>query len=312
MSNITEIKRTFDQEGFAILPAFYSAPEVDEVVEAIALRKLQRPMNVTVDLLDTGERSLLGLLSPHEIKTRRMKINDLYLDMENVRELALSERIAAILSELLGNAPALCNSLYFEKGSQQPAHVDAIYMTPKTDDHLIAIWVALEDTHADAGQLEYYPGSHKIEQMVFSNGKRHFVHEEMPQWHSYMDSQVEKHGLKKTAFSAKKGDVLIWHANLLHGGGPIADPNRTRKSLVFHYFSESDARTLGSRLEPKSCGYWIDRPIQEIPESAFKRAEFERAYLAKYPDVANAVSSGEFLSGTHHYELCGRSEGRSV
>lgn len=74
-------------------------------------------MNVTIDLLDTGERSLLGLLTPKEIQTRRMKISDLYLDMANVRELALSERIAPVLEQLFGQSPALCNSLYFEKGS---------------------------------------------------------------------------------------------------------------------------------------------------------------------------------------------------
>jgi hypothetical protein len=34
---------------------------------------------------------------------------------------------------------------------------------------------------------------------------------------------------------AKKGDVLIWHADLMHGGAPIEDPKRTRKSLVAHF-----------------------------------------------------------------------------
>jgi hypothetical protein len=31
---------------------------------------------------------------------------------------------------------------------------------------------------------------------------------------------------------AKKGDVLIWHADLMHGGTPIQDSRQTRKSLV--------------------------------------------------------------------------------
>ncbi|SMG28244.1 phytanoyl-CoA dioxygenase family protein [Paraburkholderia susongensis] len=309
---MSNIKKNFEEQGFAILPSFYSADEVDAVVASVAERKRQRPMNVTIDLLDTGERSLLGLLSPEEIKSRRMKINDLYLDMEDVRELALSDRIAPVLQELLGSAPALCNSLYFEKGSQQPAHVDAIYMTPVTNDHLIAIWVALEDSHVDAGQLFYYPGSHKIEQMIFSNGTRQSIPTEMTEWHSYMSAQVENNRLEKQTFVAKKGDVLIWHANLLHGGGPIADPARTRKSLVFHYFSLPDAQSLGYKLEAKSCGYWIDRPIQAVPEAAFQRAEFEKAYLAKYEDVANAVRAGQFASGTHHYEVCGRAEGRTI
>ena len=36
----------------------------------------------------------------------------------------------------------------------------------------------------------------------------------------------------------KKGHALVWSANLLHGGSPANDPERTRKSQVTHYFFE--------------------------------------------------------------------------
>jgi hypothetical protein len=185
-------------------------------------------------------------------------------------------------------------------------------MTPRTPEHLIAIWVALEDAHEDAGQLEYYPGSHKIEQMIFGNGTRHFEPAEMTAWHAYMESEVAKAGLEKSTFSARKGDVFVWHSNLLHGGGPIADPVRTRKSLVFHYFSNNDAANLNLTLRPMSCGFWIDRPIQDVPQEAFERSRFEEAYLAKYPDVAQAVRDNAFVSGRQHYDLFGKAEGRTV
>jgi ectoine hydroxylase-related dioxygenase (phytanoyl-CoA dioxygenase family) len=284
---VDKTKENFDREGFAILPGFYSAEEVDSVVESIAQRKLERPLDVTIDLLDTGERTLLGLLSAREIETRRMKINDLYLDMPGVRNLALSDRLAPILRDLLGYDPALCNSLYFEEGSAQPPHADSIYMTPRTPNHLIATWIALEDAHADAGQLQYFPGSHKIEPMIFGNGTRHFVPDEMPKWQEYIQAEVAKAGFQKVTFAAKKGD-----ANLLHGGGPIANAQLTRKSLVFHYFSRSDAQKLDMKLEPMSCSFWINRPIQTVPEEAFARAKFEQAYLEKYQDVAQAVRYG--------------------
>jgi hypothetical protein len=45
----------------------------------------------------------------------------------------------------------------------------------------------------------------------------------------------EERGLKTEKFMAKKGDVLIWHADLMHGGAPIQDAGRTRKSLVAHF-----------------------------------------------------------------------------
>lgn len=120
-----------------------------------------------------------------------------------MRELALSDRVGPILNELLGDTVVLCNSLYFEKGSAQPAHVDALYMTPRTHGNLTAIWVALEDSQADAGQLEYYPRSHKIDQMRFSDGSYHYIPSEMDRWHQYMDRSIKEHGLEKVRFEAK-------------------------------------------------------------------------------------------------------------
>ena len=42
-------------------------------------------------------------------------------------------------------------------------------------------------------------------------------------------------GLKKATFTAKKGDLLIWQANLLHGAEPLIDKSSTRKSMMFHH-----------------------------------------------------------------------------
>jgi hypothetical protein len=36
-------------------------------------------------------------------------------------------------------------------------------------------------------------------------------------------------------FWPKKGTLLIWHADLAHGGAPIVNSAYTRKSIVFHY-----------------------------------------------------------------------------
>ena len=222
-------------------------------------------MTIVVDDIDKGKRTLLGLLEENDLRDHRVKVNDLYLEMEEVRWLALGEKVAPILKNLLGHTPTLCNSLYLVRGSTQPAHVDAIYMTPRTHTHLIATWVALEDAHEDAGQLEYYPGSHKIEQMKFSTGLYNSIPEEMPAWAEYMAAEVERLGLQKQQFAAKKGDLFIWHAHLLHGGGPIRDMSRTRKSLVFHYFSEEDARRGRYSLQAFGDSYWIKRPPQALP-----------------------------------------------
>ena len=48
-------KEDFERDGFAILPGFYPSMVIDRVLESVAQRKLERPLNVTVDLIDTGE-----------------------------------------------------------------------------------------------------------------------------------------------------------------------------------------------------------------------------------------------------------------
>ncbi|HLG04295.1 MAG TPA: phytanoyl-CoA dioxygenase, partial [Bacteroidia bacterium] len=53
-------------------------------------------------------------------------------------------------------------------------------------------------------------------------------------------SIIEEKNLEKKVFLARKGDLFIWHANILHGGEPVSDTNATRKSLVTHYFCKGD------------------------------------------------------------------------
>ena len=47
---------------------------------------------------------------------------------------------------------------------------------------------------------------------------------------------IEEHQAVSETFLARKGQALIWCANLLHGGSPQTDPTRTRWSQVTHYF----------------------------------------------------------------------------
>ncbi len=41
-------------------------------------------------------------------------------------------------------------------------------------------------------------------------------------------------GMAEQTFLGAKGDVLMWAADLAHGGSDVTDPSLTRKSLVGH------------------------------------------------------------------------------
>ena len=57
-------------------------------------------------------------------------------------------------------------------------------------------------------------------------------------YEDHIEEIISKSKLEKEIFIAKKGDVFIWHANLLHGGEKVINKISTRKSMVFHYYSK--------------------------------------------------------------------------
>lgn len=264
---LSELTAAWQKDGVVILREFYGSHEIDAALSAYRAVWNEGTARITVDDMDTDRRMRLDAVPEAARRAHRFKLNDLYLEQASVRHLALNPRLVPVLQTLLGQPPALCNSLSLEYGTEQPDHVDSLYMTPRTPDDLVAAWVALEDCNPDGGLLRYWPGSHAIAPYVFSNGKRHVVDGEMTAWNAHMREQVTRLGLGPTLFHARKGDVFIWSAHLLHGGSRINAPGCTRRSIVFHYFSERDSRAMGSRLIPESGGYWIKRSHQPIPGS---------------------------------------------
>jgi phytanoyl-CoA hydroxylase len=262
---IAALRASWEQDGYLILPAFYGRTELEAAEQSLRDAWKADAPRIVVDDLVSHRRMRLADVDEHARRTHRFKVNDLYLEHDAVRKLALNARISPILSSLLGETPVLCNSLSFEQGSGQPDHVDSLYMTPRTPKHLIAIWVALENCGLDAGPLRYFRGSHKIPEYVFSDGTHHAIDAEMDAWNEYIAREVKWRGLVPEVFAAKQGDVFIWSASLLHGGSPIDDPSKTRRSIVFHYHSEQDSIANGSTLVPFEGGFWLHRRHQPVP-----------------------------------------------
>jgi len=147
-----------------------------------------------------------------------------------------------VLKTLMGKPVQLFQSINFITGSNQRTHSDSIHMTTFPYGNLIAVWVALEDIKADSGPLHYYSGSHKWPYLMnkdFGNSGNAISLGKMSyeKYEDKIEEIVQKSDYERKNFLAKKGDILIWHANLLHGGEEVANPESTRKSMVFHYYA---------------------------------------------------------------------------
>lgn len=131
----------------------------------------------------------------------------------------------------------------FIRGSQEKPHSDSIHMTTEPLGYLAAVWVALEDIRVGSGELLFYPGSHKLpyvmsEDFASGNTALHLGANTRESYEAKIEEELRQHACVGQTFLAKKGDVLLWHANLLHAGSPISDPQLTRHSMVAHYFAD--------------------------------------------------------------------------
>jgi ectoine hydroxylase len=151
--------------------------------------------------------------------------------------------LVALLGFILGKEVVPFQTLNFLQGSGQRAHSDSIHMTTYPLGYLIAAWVALEDIQEASGPLFYYPGSHQLPYLLnegfgnvstmFSLGNKNYA-----DYEDVTQEIIVKNGLQPTIFLPKKGDVFIWHANLIHGGMPVRNTELTRKSMVIHYYAK--------------------------------------------------------------------------
>jgi len=237
-------KQFWEDNGYLVLSRFFSPEEilpVNKVIERIH-EDPKTLGNATVDVLHGAHQGkrLRGVDVPIEAFAGPIKINDLFLQEAAVQRLALNKRLSDILSKLLDGPPLLCNSLNFIWGSQQVDHFDTWFMPPPIENKMAVSSICLEDVRPDAGPLAYYPGSHKIPPYRFSHGGIHMVPEELAACRSYVEDQLRHMNAERHVYLGKAGDVFLWHGQLLHGGSPIEDLTRTRKTLVTHYWRAQD------------------------------------------------------------------------
>lgn len=256
------------EKGYLVLPRLF-ADDALAAVEQEVLQQWERsrhqPSEVVIDLIDCGRVSRRIHLhdAPTEARLRPHRLNDLFLVSDVVRDVILAPQLASVIGQLLGGTPLVCNSLNFAYGSQQSFHTDSLYVTPSRGLNMAASWIALEECVPEAGPLRFYPGSHRIPPYRFSNGRLNAVASELGEYKQYMETQVRALGLIEQRFCAKPGDVLIWHSQLYHGGAPVKDISRTRRSLVSHYFLARDL-PFQRKVRHASGGYWMRRPHQAV------------------------------------------------
>ena len=227
----------FVRDGFIVI----SGAVPDEVVDALnrAIDDFWRSPPTGL-LMETFEPEGQMRVVPLDVTYRagRTKMLDLYAVSSAARLAILSSKAIPFLTAIFEDVPKTFQGLTFWNGSQQAMRKDTAYVRVAGNKlALAASWLALEDVQPGSGALEYYAGSHRSPHFLFGGtdkwiGTHHDEHERFLQ---SLHADAEREGYPRGAFAGHKGDVLIWHADLAHGGAKVTRAGLSRRSLVTHY-----------------------------------------------------------------------------
>jgi len=220
------------------------------------------------------------------------RIQDAWAFDEDVRAIAANASVLDLLSRLYGRRAFPFQTLNFPVGTQQAAHSDSVHFSSLPERFMCGVWLAMEDIGVDQGPLFYLPGSHKwpivTNALIGRRGTGSKLVSAQDPYGQAWGALRDAYGTSEETFLAKKGQALIWCANLLHGGSPQANPALTRWSQVTHYYFEDciyytpafsdealgrlDLRNLVSiedgKLRPNT---WLGEPIAQPAPPSFPR-----------------------------------------
>lgn len=252
--------KKYERDGYVIVDFGFSQEMIDDIVAGMVKHSAFDCMRDEQGQYKFGAR-----------------VQDAWRTHESVRQLATHPTVLETLHTLYARKPQPFQTLNFPIGTQQPTHSDTIHFNSMPSGYMCGIWVALEDIDENNGPLKYFPGSHKLPEVtmedveagaVVGGVSRSFKQKffdslrqiltsrkeginmsgmtmdamtggkNYQDYEAFIADMVAKAQMRSEFGLLKKGQALIWAANLLHGGSPHHDRSRTRFSQVTHYYFE--------------------------------------------------------------------------
>jgi ectoine hydroxylase-related dioxygenase (phytanoyl-CoA dioxygenase family) len=202
--------------------------------------------NVVKDMYTALENEETVFHPEHVTYTPTKRIFEEWKNSRNIGELTVNETLINVIKLLYDKDPFPFSTINFIKGSNQPLHSDTIHFHSVPQLWMCGVWIALEDVNEVNGTLQIVPGSHKWE--IYDYESLNLTHpdniengeaENYSYYENFLIDLIKSKNGKTKPVSLKKGQALIWAANMLHGGCNIegvTDLEKTRLTQANHYF----------------------------------------------------------------------------
>ncbi len=244
-----ELLEQWIAKGYVILPEALPADLVEHAAETLRQAYAGKIDGLLFECPKVGGYNPVAW--DEAVQSNPAKALDLHWLSQEVRDLIFAHPIRRFLELVFERRAMAAQSLTFLRGSAQGYHQDTLYVPFSLPTQFIASWIALEDVQPGGGELTYFTGSHRLPEKLFADRyktlwdaqrmlRRNSLREQMQSYSADLESASRRANLTADRFMAKKGDVLLWHSDLAHGGLPISN-SATRSSVVTHYCPEEVA-----------------------------------------------------------------------
>lgn len=214
------LKLQFDSDGYAIARGRFSSDECD------AYSKYFTDM---IERGGDGYAEIWGSANLNDPLVRYPRLMQPHRSDSVAFSFMIDPRIADDLTTLCETPPLAVQTMVYYKpaGARgQALHQDQRYLNVQPGT-CIAAWLALDDCDDENGCLTVVPGTHNIPVLcpIASDPEQSWTGETVP----------VPPGMTVKPIHMKRGDVLYFNGQLIHGSGKNISKNRFRRTLIAHY-----------------------------------------------------------------------------
>jgi len=240
---------------------------------------------IDIDLIDkvVNDFDCWSALEENNFKKfNKDRVTNFHIYNENTKNLVTNIYVNKILQTIFKKEQVIYSSLFFREGTSQHYHRDTPHFYTNPIDKYYGVWYALEDININAGPLKYYIGSHKLEcpdgYECFNNLLKiepNYTasvtdYRLIIEYNKNIEDLCKENNLecvdeKNYMNTVNKGDIIIWHPKLLHGGSDIIDSTLTRYSMVTHNVPINTQVFNANH-------FFAPKPTNEYLENKFKSA----------------------------------------
>ncbi len=181
---------------------------------------------------------------------------------DSFRDLCVNSALPGIAQAFLKTSKTnlLYDQLFVKESSMSQRtrwHNDQPYW-PISGWQVLTIWIALDETTAQSGRLEFVRGSHKWDRWfqpeVFGKTDSISQYERNPDFEDIPDIEADRDSYDIISWDLNPGDVYIFHAMTVHGAAGNTSPKRRRRGYAIRYTGEDIRYDLRPGLsQPLIC-----------------------------------------------------------